>query len=163
MGPPLLRLVLPLLQSKKNDVQVRKAKRKRATKRGAAGSVYHYAGTSQKVKRQEHAIRRAAREALKRAGARPILVADVALDVTWCVPSRKLVVDVRQAPGSPHACRSHDLVNMLDGMELESGVDLAALVDAARWLEGVLGHELPGQVVRAGARTKRVDANSSTK
>ena len=59
--------------------------------------------------------------------------------------------------GCPYAPRAtgniatEDLVYLLDGEEVETGVDLDSLVHVAEWLEGVLGRELPGQVYRAGS------------
>jgi hydroxymethylglutaryl-CoA lyase len=47
---------------------------------------------------------------------------------------------------------TEDLVYMLDGLGVETGVDLAAVVQTAHWIAGVLGRE-PGAVARAlGAR-----------
>ena len=40
---------------------------------------------------------------------------------------------------------------MLNGEGIETGIDLNELVTVAHWLEGVLDHELPGLVYRAGA------------
>ena len=54
------------------------------------------------------------------------------------------------APGASGNIATEDLVHLLDRMGIETGVRLAGLLDAARWLEGVLGHAVPGQVVRAG-------------
>src|SRR6059058_2209091 len=58
--------------------------------------------------------------------------------------------------GCPYAPRAtgniatEDLVYLLEGEGVDTGVDLDALIEVAIWLEGVLGHELPGQVYRAG-------------
>ena len=59
--------------------------------------------------------------------------------------------------GCPFAQRAtgnvatEDLVYLLHGEGVETGVDLDALVGVSEWLEGVLGRDLPGQVYRAGA------------
>jgi hydroxymethylglutaryl-CoA lyase len=45
---------------------------------------------------------------------------------------------------------TEDLVYLLHGEGIETGIDLDALIAIAEWLEGVLGRELPGQVYRAG-------------
>ena len=37
-------------------------------------------------------------------------------------------------------------VTIRAGLGVETGVDLRALIEVSRWLEGVLGRELPGQV-----------------
>jgi isopropylmalate/homocitrate/citramalate synthase len=60
--------------------------------------------------------------------------------------------------GCPYAPRAtgniatEDLVYLLEGEGIETGVDLGALIEVSQWLEGVLGRTLEGQVYRAGAR-----------
>lgn len=44
---------------------------------------------------------------------------------------------------------TEDLVWMLDGLGIRTGVDLAALAATSRWLAGVLGRPSPSRVVRA--------------
>ena len=44
---------------------------------------------------------------------------------------------------------TEDLVYMLDGLGIEHGVDLEALIATSRWLEGYLGRPGPSRVVRA--------------
>ena len=44
---------------------------------------------------------------------------------------------------------TEDLVYMLDGLGIEHGVDLAALIDTTHWLEDHLGRPSPSRVVRA--------------
>jgi isopropylmalate/homocitrate/citramalate synthase len=46
---------------------------------------------------------------------------------------------------------TEDLVYLLRGEGVKTGVDLDALIAVSEWLEGVLGRELPGQVYRAGS------------
>ena len=59
--------------------------------------------------------------------------------------------------GCPYAPRAtgniatEDLVYLLEGEGIQTGVDLDALVQVSQWLEGVLGRTLEGQVYRAGA------------
>jgi hydroxymethylglutaryl-CoA lyase/(R)-citramalyl-CoA lyase len=61
--------------------------------------------------------------------------------------------------GCPYAPRAtgnistEDLVYLLEGEGVETGVDLDALVDVSQWLESVLGRTLDGQVYRAGPST----------
>jgi isopropylmalate/homocitrate/citramalate synthase len=61
--------------------------------------------------------------------------------------------------GCPYAPRAtgniatEDLVYLLEGEGIETGVDLDALIEVSQWLEGVLGRTLEGQVYRAGAST----------
>jgi isopropylmalate/homocitrate/citramalate synthase len=59
--------------------------------------------------------------------------------------------------GCPYAPRAtgniatEDLVYLLEGEGIETGVDLDALISISEWLEGVLGRRLEGYVYRAGA------------
>jgi isopropylmalate/homocitrate/citramalate synthase len=56
-------------------------------------------------------------------------------------------------PFSPRATgnvATEDLVYLLEGEGVETGVDLDVLVDASQWLEGILGRQLEGYVYRAG-------------
>ena len=59
--------------------------------------------------------------------------------------------------GCPYAPRAtgniatEDLVYLLEGDGIDTGVDLDALVAVSEWLESVLGRRLEGQVYRAGA------------
>jgi hydroxymethylglutaryl-CoA lyase len=54
------------------------------------------------------------------------------------------------APGATGNVCTEDVVHMLECMGYDTGVDLDRLLAAARRLEKVVGHELPGQVVKAG-------------
>jgi hydroxymethylglutaryl-CoA lyase/(R)-citramalyl-CoA lyase len=55
------------------------------------------------------------------------------------------------APRATGNIGTEDLVYLLHGEGIETGIDLDALIGVADWLEGVLGRQLPGQVYRAGA------------
>ena len=55
------------------------------------------------------------------------------------------------APRATGNIATEDLVYLLHGEGIETGVDLEALLEVARWLEGELGRPLEGQVYRAGA------------
>jgi isopropylmalate/homocitrate/citramalate synthase len=54
------------------------------------------------------------------------------------------------APRATGNICTEDLVYMLHGEGVQTGIDLDALIDVAGWLEGQLGRQLPGQVYRAG-------------
>ena len=60
--------------------------------------------------------------------------------------------------GSPYATgatgniATEDLVHMLEDMQIDTGVDLDALLDAARFAQGLVQGELPGKVLKAGPR-----------
>ena len=55
------------------------------------------------------------------------------------------------APKATGNIATEDLVYLLTGEGVETGIDLDALIRIAEWLEGLLGRQLPGQVYRAGA------------
>jgi isopropylmalate/homocitrate/citramalate synthase len=55
------------------------------------------------------------------------------------------------APKATGNIGTEDLVYLLTGEGVETGIDLDALIEVAEWLEGRLGRQLPGQVYRAGA------------
>ena len=54
------------------------------------------------------------------------------------------------APRATGNIATEDLVYLLHGEGIETGVDLEALVGVAEWLEELLGRRLEGQVYRAG-------------
>jgi hydroxymethylglutaryl-CoA lyase/(R)-citramalyl-CoA lyase len=54
------------------------------------------------------------------------------------------------APRATGNIATEDLVYMLHGEGVETGVSLDALIAVAEWLEGQLERQLPGQVYRAG-------------
>jgi hydroxymethylglutaryl-CoA lyase/(R)-citramalyl-CoA lyase len=54
------------------------------------------------------------------------------------------------APNATGNIATEDLVYLLEGEGVETGVDLDALIEVARWLEGVRGRRLEGYVYRAG-------------
>ncbi len=53
------------------------------------------------------------------------------------------------APGATGNLATEDLVYMLDGLGIESGVDLRALLEASRFMEPRIGHPLPSRYYRA--------------
>jgi len=54
------------------------------------------------------------------------------------------------APRATGNIATEDLVYLLEGEGVETGVDLDALVAVSEWLEDVLGRQLDGQVYRVG-------------
>ncbi|MDX6424247.1 MAG: (R)-citramalyl-CoA lyase [Gaiellaceae bacterium] len=54
------------------------------------------------------------------------------------------------APRATGNIATEDLVYLLEGDGVETGVELERLVSVSQWLEGLLGRELPGQVYRSG-------------
>jgi len=54
------------------------------------------------------------------------------------------------APGATGNVCTEDLVHMLEAMGCATDIDLGALLECARMLPGVVGHEVPGQVAKAG-------------
>ncbi len=55
------------------------------------------------------------------------------------------------APGAAGNLATEDLVYMLDGMGVRTGVDLGKLIEAGQVAERLLGRALPGKVHQAGA------------
>jgi len=70
--------------------------------------------------------------------------------------ARVLDASVGGLGGCPYAPRAtgnvatEDLVYLLEGEGIETGVDLDALVAVSEWLEGLLGRRLEGYLYRAG-------------
>jgi isopropylmalate/homocitrate/citramalate synthase len=54
------------------------------------------------------------------------------------------------APRATGNVATEDLVYLVEGEGVETGVDLDALIGVSEWLEGVLGRRLEGYVYRAG-------------
>jgi isopropylmalate/homocitrate/citramalate synthase len=54
------------------------------------------------------------------------------------------------APRATGNVATEDLVYLLHGEGIDTGIDLEGLIGVSEWLEGVLGRVLPGQVYRAG-------------
>ncbi|ADB52393.1 hydroxymethylglutaryl-CoA lyase [Conexibacter woesei] len=54
------------------------------------------------------------------------------------------------SPGATGNIATEDLVYLLHGEGVSTGIDLDALIEVSIWLEGVLGTDLPGQLHRAG-------------
>ena len=54
------------------------------------------------------------------------------------------------APGASGNISSEDAIHMLDAMGYETGIDLDTLLTIAKQLPQIVGHGVPGQVVKAG-------------
>ncbi len=54
------------------------------------------------------------------------------------------------APNATGNIATEDLLYLLRGQGIETGIDLDALVATSRWLGGQLGKDLPGMLARAG-------------
>ena len=54
------------------------------------------------------------------------------------------------APGASGNISSEDAIHMLDAMGYDTGIDLPRLLQLARQLPQLLGHDVPGQVAKAG-------------
>src|SRR6476661_3318666 len=54
------------------------------------------------------------------------------------------------APGASGNISSEDAIHMLDAMGFDTGIDLPPLLQLARQLPQLLGHDVPGQVAKAG-------------
>ncbi|MBB3140528.1 hydroxymethylglutaryl-CoA lyase [Halomonas organivorans] len=64
------------------------------------------------------------------------------------------------APGASGNIASEDLVYLLDEMGIDSGIDLARMIEAARVATRLMGRDLPGQVSKAGARLTLSDCSA---
>jgi hydroxymethylglutaryl-CoA lyase len=58
------------------------------------------------------------------------------------------------APGASGNISSEDAIHMLATMGYDTGIDLAKLLQVARALPEIVGHEVPGQVAKAGPTSK---------
>jgi hydroxymethylglutaryl-CoA lyase len=58
------------------------------------------------------------------------------------------------APGATGNVATEEVVHMLHDMGVETGIDLDALIEAARLAEEIVGRKLPSGVLRAGPRTQ---------
>ena len=62
------------------------------------------------------------------------------------------------APGASGNIATEELVHMVEDMGVGTGIDLAAMIEAAAAAERIVGRELPSQVLRAGPRTRTIPA-----
>jgi hydroxymethylglutaryl-CoA lyase len=62
------------------------------------------------------------------------------------------------APGATGNIATEELIHMVEDMGVATGIDLAAMIDAAADAERIIGRQLPSQVLRAGPRTRTVAA-----
>ncbi len=58
------------------------------------------------------------------------------------------------AKGATGNVATEDLVWLMKGLNIETGIDLARLVDCAHWISSILGREPQSRVARALGRTK---------
>jgi len=61
------------------------------------------------------------------------------------------------APGATGNIATEELIHMVEDMGVATGVDLAAMIDAAAEAERIIGRQLPSQVLRAGPRSRTID------
>ena len=57
------------------------------------------------------------------------------------------------APGASGNVCSEDAIHMLDAIGYDTGIDLAKLLAVARQMPHIVGHDVPGQVAKAGRIT----------
>ena len=70
-----------------------------------------------------------------------------------CAPSTAAVSGLGGCPFAPGATGNictEDMVNMLEDMGYDTRIDLAKLLAVARRIPAVVGHDVPGQVMKAG-------------
>jgi hydroxymethylglutaryl-CoA lyase len=66
------------------------------------------------------------------------------------------------APGATGNLATEDLIYMLNGLGVETGVDLAALVQASSYIEPKVGHSLPSRYYQATIASARQTARTPT-
>jgi hydroxymethylglutaryl-CoA lyase len=59
------------------------------------------------------------------------------------------------APGATGNLATEDLVYMLQGLDIKTGIDLPALLEASRFIESRIGHPLPSRYYRAEMSRRR--------
>jgi hydroxymethylglutaryl-CoA lyase len=82
-------------------------------------------------------------------------------NILACLEEGVAVVDaaVSGTGGCPYAkgasgnVASEDVVYMLQGIGIETGIDLATLSDTGRWLAALLGHDTGSKVTKARSAT----------
>lgn len=57
------------------------------------------------------------------------------------------------APGASGNISSEDTIHMLEAMGYDTGMDMGKLFEVARQMPAIVGHEVPGQVAKAGRIT----------
>jgi hydroxymethylglutaryl-CoA lyase len=90
-----------------------------------------------------------------RAMAIPNILAALELGVTHLDASIGGLGGCPFAPGASGNVCTEDLVHCLHAMGVETGIDLDGLITVSRRVEQLVGHPLPGQIVRAGPATRR--------
>jgi hydroxymethylglutaryl-CoA lyase len=58
------------------------------------------------------------------------------------------------APGASGNISSEDAIHMLDAMGYDTGIDIPRLLAVAQQMAEIVGHDVPGQVAKAGPSTK---------
>ena len=58
------------------------------------------------------------------------------------------------APGATGNICTEDLVNLLHEMDIRTGINLDLLIETAHAMRAAVGHSLPGQVMKAGPRSR---------
>ena len=90
-----------------------------------------------------------------RAMALPNIIAAMEAGVTRFDASIGGVGGCPFAPGASGNGCTEDIVHCLHAMGVQTEIDLDALIETARYAQDVIGHELPGQVLKAGTADRR--------
>ena len=67
------------------------------------------------------------------------------------------------APGATGNICTEDMVHMLECMGYDTGVNLEALLSAARSLPGIVGHDVPGHLIKAGPSSRRYSISDAAR
>src|SRR5205823_11463103 len=90
-----------------------------------------------------------------RAMAIPNILAAMEYGVTHCDSSIGGLGGCPFAPGASGNVCSEDLVHGLHAMGVSTGIDLDKLVSVSKRVQEIVGRPLPGQIIKAGAFTRR--------
>lgn len=67
------------------------------------------------------------------------------------------------APGATGNVSTEDVVHMMEEMNVTTNINLDKLIEASQLLQKILGHELPGQVVKSGKSSRRYPVPQQSK
>lgn len=98
-----------------------------------------------------------------RAMAIPNILAAMELGVTHFDASIGGLGGCPFAPGASGNVCTEDLIHCLHAMGVETGVDLDALIETSKRVEEIIGRALPGQIIKAGAWTRRYPVPDSVR
>jgi|SRR5690625_4939022 len=82
------------------------------------------------------------------------VMASLDVGICWFDSSLGGIGGCPYAPGASGDVCTEELVHMLDLMGYSSGVDIYKLLDLAKEIPALIGHEVPSQLIKAGLRSQ---------